>query len=757
MINDLEYNILKAIRTHKQVTEVYLGFLEFSWEFSLAEYSATCIEAIDLSLLDKAICGLLQVEDSLSLEKIGNILGFNVEDKPNEKKYKDLAEYELLREGIQHLCDFEMIECNDIHFSECRITQTGREYAGKKKKFRTIEEKVFSLFFDVEGGIHKNAKKLFGNKLGSSVEVPLSDSIDYEDEAFVKSFATHQIPGIYDLEKMNSFKDLELKKVNSYQTELIATFLYSIENKQIRLVVYNPSTQEVDKGFTNLFTESPELKKELISDFWRNSSKLNTLSRYKETPKMWRDNILSINKKLNLLVEKKNIKGAKKALNQFRLSENFSQYKLFCFWLPKVIELAKGEVYLSLKSYDRKAILLVKEVIQKISDKDKFLFIDLEVDKDNPYLIEEVLDLKETANSTNNSYVLFADEVECFQLICDVGGKRRVYSEENYRIELMVESKKNYFDLLFVLKTETSIDDLTDEINEIKNDFAEESVSNIISDIQEYMDDYSPSEENDLKDYKLLESCTNKTIPFAKLDNYTKLIEEVEVRKASLLEDVKTIRREILKQKIKDFQSFSASSYRDCQNFRNQIETFKLDCLDSELSLFEELDNLITKQEFSFKLIEHKNTIIICYDIFLNDAQILQKVYAKDKVVLSSNIFKRLESWSELPEYKTIVPRALSEIQNFQKKKRITLNQGKKEVLENKFKTSPFSEILSMGRVYSDRSENPIILTNHPKLIEEARLLGLNTISEKAFNDIISLKNKLGKSKSRNKFKKNKN
>ena len=64
MTSDLDYNIFKTIQQDKKLTEIYLGNQSFEWLFTKAKYIATCTEAIEFTLFDKTICGLLNIEDS---------------------------------------------------------------------------------------------------------------------------------------------------------------------------------------------------------------------------------------------------------------------------------------------------------------------------------------------------------------------------------------------------------------------------------------------------------------------------------------------------------------------------------------------------------------------------------------------------------------------------------------------------------------------------------------------------------------------
>jgi len=47
------------------------------------------------------ICELLKVEEQLSFENIGDILGMNVYESENTKRYLDVVEKEILTKALQ--------------------------------------------------------------------------------------------------------------------------------------------------------------------------------------------------------------------------------------------------------------------------------------------------------------------------------------------------------------------------------------------------------------------------------------------------------------------------------------------------------------------------------------------------------------------------------------------------------------------------------------------------------------------------------
>ncbi|MCB0853987.1 MAG: hypothetical protein KDD63_17300, partial [Bacteroidetes bacterium] len=84
-------------------TEVLVGFTVYPYPFSVAYYEATVTEAIELNTFDLAICGLLAIQEGLSREEIGQILGFQVIDNPEKQMYKDPAEFNILQFALKDL------------------------------------------------------------------------------------------------------------------------------------------------------------------------------------------------------------------------------------------------------------------------------------------------------------------------------------------------------------------------------------------------------------------------------------------------------------------------------------------------------------------------------------------------------------------------------------------------------------------------------------------------------------------------------
>ena len=220
--------VFDALKTELKISEIFLGTFTYTWQYLKVQYTADCTEAIRFDPFDKAICGLLLIEDVMDFFDIGTVLGFNVVDDPTHNKYKDVAECEILHEKLQSLVDYQMITCGDSAFSRCRLTNVGREYAQKGWKFKFAESKEFTMFFDETGGQHGEAKTVFEDAVGT-LRYDNESDLDIENEDFVKECALSQCPDIYNPEIGTSFKNLRAEKVEAYEMNLTVAVIYDFQ------------------------------------------------------------------------------------------------------------------------------------------------------------------------------------------------------------------------------------------------------------------------------------------------------------------------------------------------------------------------------------------------------------------------------------------------------------------------------------------------------------------------------------------------
>ena len=251
--------ICNLLRSVKKQSELYIGCVPYKWDYMAVHYTADCTEALPLTLLDKTICGVLDVDGRLTMEQIGTILGLNVEDAPGEGRYRDGAEYALLDGGIRSLLDYNMIE-RDFSDSTIRLTEIGREYSRMGRKFRTLEAQSFKVYFDRTAGNHGKARRIFANVLGrpASAVVPAS----FKDEQFLKGFIHEQLPDLYDPDRGNSFTNVSCSSLEKQITVALQVgVLYDVLSHELRYVAVLDG--EVNKDLSEIISSNAKIQEEL--------------------------------------------------------------------------------------------------------------------------------------------------------------------------------------------------------------------------------------------------------------------------------------------------------------------------------------------------------------------------------------------------------------------------------------------------------------------------------------------------------------
>ena len=498
MRNDLDYNIFKAIEQDKKLTEIYLGYKPFEWFFTKVKYSATCTEAVEFTLFDKTICGLLSIESSLSLEEIGEILGFNVTDNPSQKKYKDFAEYEILKDALQSLEEFEMITIGDNSYSYCQLTDIGKEYFQKGKKFKVHTNKKFDLYFDNTNNDHSIAKDNFEFlKSVNTEENSINSKINYENEQLLKSFSENQIPEIYNVEKMNSFKDSVLIEKEHKLTTLYAVFLVDAVSGKYRILVYEEYSKTINQFFSSYLNDNKVKANNLFLpilqkyDIYKNPTSNDFL---------YRKELINSQKEIeNIITEDKNIsEKIAKNICQLKFIEPF----MFNGKLDTIIKNSENEVWLMFNKVSGLLIETLTKIINDITDKYLFIYLPVNVD-----LETELEEFKSKVSETLNSYLIIGN-IDEFNVITENSNKTSIYKKEIFPLEINKKSIKYQF-----VKKYSNVD-IKEHIDTFRRDFADEYVENISNEIDSLIAEKTNSD--DLSNYSIeeTEDIDFKIIPF---------------------------------------------------------------------------------------------------------------------------------------------------------------------------------------------------------------------------------------------------
>jgi len=721
MTNDLEYNIYRAIQQDKKLTEIYLGYQEFEWLYTKANYSATCTEAVDFTLFDKTICGLLNIENTLSFEQIGEILGFNVKDNPSKKKYKDLAESEILREALQSLEEFDMITTGDTSYSYCQLTDIGKEYFQKGKKFKIHNNKQFSLYFDNTNNKHSIAKDNFEFVKGYNVEEnTINSNLDYEDEQLLKTFAENQIPEIYNVSKMNSFKDSELLGKEHKSTTLFAVFLIDTTSGKYRTLVFEESSKQIQDYFTSYLNKNLDFKTNLFRKV------LNKQHLYLNTTDddfKYREALVKSQKEVENIITKN--KDVSESIANIIQQLNFIEPFMFVDKLDKIIQSTKNEVWLM---FNKVSSLLIKTLTKAIKGtKDKYIFIYLPINDD---LEDELEHLQNTINETQNSYLILGDIRE-FNVIINNSKGTSIYKKETFPLEINDKSINYQF-----VKKHSNVD-VKEHIDNFRLNFANDYIENLSNKI----DTFFSKKTNDLSSVKIegVENIDYKIRPFYNLSEYKTITTEIKENKNYLIQAIKNARKEKIqsftKSIFEELYDLDLSNERKFDIIKAKIKKEKEKFEEFEFEYFLELEKKLSLKEKEFELIKKRKSIIIDTNILIEEPKIIDLIGPLQNIIFSGKVIDELDGLKNRRETKEKAQEAIREIRKYQKNKNVSFNTSKVDNLPDDFnKKSPDNMILSVALQY--KKKNPILLTNDKGLQIKAEML---EIPAKTINELTSL------------------
>lgn len=728
-MNNIDYNIFKAIEQDKKLTEIYVGYTPFDWFFTKAKYSATCTEAVEFTLFDKTICGLLNIENSLSFEEIGEILGFNVTDNPSQKKYKDFAEYEILKDALQSLEEFEMITTGDNSFSYCQLTDIGKEYFQKGKKFKVHTNKRFELYFDNTNNDHSKAKDNFEFlKSVNTEENSINSRINYEDEQLLKSFSENQIPEIYNVEKMNSFKDSVLIEKEHKSTTLYAVFLVDAISGKYRTLVYEEYSKTINDYFSTYLRKNKETADNL---FFQVLQKYSFYSNPISDDFLYREELIKSQKEIErVIAEDKNIsEEIANNINQLKFIEPF----MFIDRLDTIIKNSENEVWLMFNKVSKLLIETLSKVIKNIND--KYLFIYLPINDD---LETELEEFKSKVSESLNSYLIIG-HINEFNVITENSSITSIYKKEIFPVEINKKSIKYQF-----VKKYSNVE-INEYINTFRQDFADEYVENISNDIDSLIAEKINSA--DLSNYyiKEIENIDFKIRPFYNLTEHDLILSEIKENKLALVSAVKNAKNKKIESFISsmlgELKNLELSDERKFKTLKERTNKEKEKFEELESSLFLELEKKFLLKEKEFELIKKRKSIIIDTNILIEEPKIIDVIGPLQNIVFSKKVIDELDNKKRDYKIKDKAQQAIKEILKHQKDKYIYFEESNTSNLSNDYdEDSPDNKILSVAIKY--KRKNPIILTKDKGLMLKAEIEGIPAKNIEELSRLLSLSKK---------------
>ena len=246
----LELKIIEAASKEKKLIERIIGFTDFDWHYTVAKFKGACSQPIDFNVFDEILCDLLLIEQ-MSAEKIGNILGLDIQTDPAEK--------EILLSAITELKRDKMIEGDESIYW---LTELGKEYAKNGVKFSTFNRE-FDLYIDAIGGITDKVKDVFSNLRSEKQHSFKRDYLPTNIED-VKPLAEIQAPEIHFPKKNFLLQTCEPLGVEGHKAKVWVVLLENFRDNIIRAIVYDEKQDKVIEPLSNALDKLEDEKQNLL-------------------------------------------------------------------------------------------------------------------------------------------------------------------------------------------------------------------------------------------------------------------------------------------------------------------------------------------------------------------------------------------------------------------------------------------------------------------------------------------------------------
>lgn len=247
----LRHKIGNCLLPQMKATDYFLGYAIYDFPFVVEEYTGETLFSEKISPLEQAIVGILSIDESDSIERIGTILGLNV--------IQDKAEYEILSASINMLRRHNVIEGDDSLYS---LTEEGKVFAheGKRQeketyKFKLWRSKEYPTFASFKDEL--DAANIFEDDV---CDVS-SEQVDIE---IIRTIAEQQAPKVHNPLDERILKSAEVIKSSSYRYQLYVCFFKNVITSEVNVLVYDDSKNCVLQDFSNLIEKDEFLKARLF-------------------------------------------------------------------------------------------------------------------------------------------------------------------------------------------------------------------------------------------------------------------------------------------------------------------------------------------------------------------------------------------------------------------------------------------------------------------------------------------------------------
>lgn len=269
--SSLDLKIIEAASRKKKLIERIVGFTDFDWQYTIGKYEGTCSQPMKFTLFDEVLSDLLLIEE-MGMDKLGTILGLDVETDP--------AEREILVSAINDLRKDGMIDGDE---SVYWLTDIGKEYAKNGEKFSTFQ-KNFDLYIDNVGSIDEKAKEVFSD-LRSEKSPSINENNVPKNIEEIKPLAELQAPEIHFPDKGFRLQACKNIAIETYVAKVWVILLENFRDNTIRALVYDEKKDQIIEPLSEAFDQLEDEKQAILEKLIKISEQEDFSVAYTDEPK----------------------------------------------------------------------------------------------------------------------------------------------------------------------------------------------------------------------------------------------------------------------------------------------------------------------------------------------------------------------------------------------------------------------------------------------------------------------------------------
>ena len=250
--SSVELRIAKAIASIKRTSERVIGITRINYTYNRLTYDGTTVRPEPITPLERAMVGIIDIDGDASLEKVGKILGLDVEH--------DIAEKDMLLEAIDKMKGYGMLEGDESFFS---LTEKGKVFAKEGERPVTYN-KAFSISYDFRHPEYLYLAADFSNSdVKKENEILSSELINsmtgLNEIQSIKSFAEVQAPGVQNEKNRYILQSALLRNAETIEAKVFVVFLQSIrDEKDYRVFAYDDSQNTILPHLSELIQSDGE-------------------------------------------------------------------------------------------------------------------------------------------------------------------------------------------------------------------------------------------------------------------------------------------------------------------------------------------------------------------------------------------------------------------------------------------------------------------------------------------------------------------